>query len=155
MIEGAGGGPSVFNRGLHNVFDVSLPVASNCKLRTLYSVSSIAKRPASAAYITEDNPFTQPQVDQARMMLEQGGVKTLSYQVYPATTTDFSLLADPIVISNAQIVVCGTQSSADLTPMMQHFRLLHYSPEMSHCNRWPAVRETHFSRPLAISARGH
>src|SRR5439155_10450545 len=27
MIEGAGGGPSVFTQGLHNLFDVSAPVA--------------------------------------------------------------------------------------------------------------------------------
>ena len=131
MIEGSGGGPSIFNRGLHNVFDVSLPVASNLVSFAHYILSlPIAKRPTTAAYITEDNPFTQPQVDQARMMLEQGGVKTLSYQVYPATTTDYSLLADPIVISNAQIVVCGTQSSTDFTPFMQHFRLLHYNPSV-------------------------
>ena len=29
LIEGAGGGPSVFQAGLHNIFDVSLPVANN------------------------------------------------------------------------------------------------------------------------------
>ncbi len=28
VVEGSGGGPSVFNRGLDNVFDVSLPVAN-------------------------------------------------------------------------------------------------------------------------------
>ena len=28
LVEGAGGGPSVFTRGLHNLFDVSLPVAN-------------------------------------------------------------------------------------------------------------------------------
>jgi branched-chain amino acid transport system substrate-binding protein len=129
MIEGSGGGPSVFNRGLHNVFDVSLPVVSNLVSFARYILSlPIAKRPKTAAYVTEGDPFTQPQVDQARVMLEQGGVKTLSYQVYPAGTTDYSLLADPVVIANAQIVICGTQSSSDFVPFMQHFRLLHYNP---------------------------
>ncbi|HWE64002.1 MAG TPA: ABC transporter substrate-binding protein, partial [Chloroflexota bacterium] len=28
LVEGAGGGPSVFTQGLHNLFDVSLPVAN-------------------------------------------------------------------------------------------------------------------------------
>lgn len=129
MIEGSGGGPSVFNRGLHNVFDVSLPVVSNLVSFTHYILSlPIAKRPKTAAYVTEDDPFTQPQVDQARVILEQGGVKTLSYQVYPAGTSDYSLFADPVVIANAQIVVCGTQSASDFVPFMQHFRLLHYNP---------------------------
>jgi branched-chain amino acid transport system substrate-binding protein len=131
LIEGSGGGPSVFNRGLHNVFDVSLPVASNLVSFAHYILSLPAEqRPSTAAYVTKDDPFTQPQVDQARVMLEQGGVKTLSYQTYPETTTDYSLLADTIVISKAQIVVCGTQSVSDFIPLMQHFKLLHYNPSV-------------------------
>ncbi len=131
MIEGAGGGPSIFNRGLHNVFDVSLSVANNLVSFAHYILSLPgAKRPTTAAYVTQDNPFTQPQVDQARIMLEQGGVKTLSNQVYAADTADYSLLADSVVISKAQIVVCGTQSSTDFAPFMQHFKLLHYNPRV-------------------------
>lgn len=131
MIEGAGGGPSVFNRGLHNVFDVSLSVANNLVSFAHYILSLPgAKRPTTAAYVTQDNPFTQPQVDQARIMLEQGGIKTLSNQVYAADTADYSLLADPVVISNAQIVVCGTQSSTDFSSFMKHFKLLHYNPRV-------------------------
>jgi branched-chain amino acid transport system substrate-binding protein len=131
LLEGSGGGPSVFNRGLHNVFDVSLPVASNLVSFAQYILSLPAgQRPRTAAYITKDDPFTQPQVDQARVLLEQGGVKTLSYQTYPATTTDYGLLADTIVIAKAQIVVCGTQSASDFIPLMQHFKLLHYNPSV-------------------------
>jgi branched-chain amino acid transport system substrate-binding protein len=129
LIEGSGGGPSVFNRGLHNVFDVSRPAVSNLVSFAHYILSlPVAKRPKTAAYVTQNNPFTQPQVDQARVILEQGGVKTLSYQAYSADVTDYSLLADPVVISKAQIVVCGAQSSVDFIPFMQHFRLLHYNP---------------------------
>lgn len=131
LIEGAGGGPSVFTRGLHNVFDVSLSVASNLVSFAHYILSlPTAQRPSTAAYITKDDPFTQPQVDQARVLLEQGGIKTLTYQTYPAATTDYSLLADTIVIAKAQIVVCGTQSSSDFVPFMQHFKLLHYNPKV-------------------------
>lgn len=131
MIEGAGGGPSVFNRGLKNVFDVSLPVASDLVSFAHYILSlPLAKRPTTAAYVTENDPFTQPQVDQARMMLEQGGVKTLSYQVYSADGADYNLIADTVFISKAQIVVCGTLSSSDFSPFLQHFKLLHYDPNV-------------------------
>src|SRR6266700_3423054 len=36
MVEGAGGGPSVFNRHLHNIFDVSLSAANNLVSFTHY-----------------------------------------------------------------------------------------------------------------------
>src|SRR5215467_4503972 len=39
MIEGAGGGPSVFTRGLHNLFDVSPPVANLVVSFTQYILS--------------------------------------------------------------------------------------------------------------------
>src|SRR5512142_3371844 len=55
LVEGAGGGPSVFTQGLKNVFDVSLPVANNLDTFTQYILSLPAdQRPASVAYATED-----------------------------------------------------------------------------------------------------
>src|SRR5579862_9857368 len=62
FVEGAGGGPSVFTQGLHNLFDVSLPVASLLVSFAHWILSMPASmRPATAAYATEDDPFTQPQ----------------------------------------------------------------------------------------------
>jgi branched-chain amino acid transport system substrate-binding protein len=130
MIEGAGGGPSVFDRGLHNVFDVSLPVANNLVSFAQYILSlPLSQRPRTAAYATEDDPFTQPQIDLARLMLEQGGVKTVSYQVYPAQTTDFTPIADNVVVSGAQLGVFGTQLP-DISAFIGRFKQLHYNPKM-------------------------
>ncbi len=85
FVEGAGGGPSVFTRGLNNVFDVSLPVANNLVAFANYiQTLPASQRPTSVAYATEDDPFTQPQVDTAKALFEQQGIKTASYQVYPA-----------------------------------------------------------------------
>ena len=58
---------------------------------------------------TEDDPFTQPQVDKARALLEAGGITTKSYKVYPAETTDFLPLAQQVIAANADVVVLGTQ----------------------------------------------
>ncbi len=129
MIEGAGGGPSVFTQGLHNVFDVSLSAANNLVSFADYILSLPAsQRPASIAYATEDDPFTQPQIDTARQLLEQGGVKTASYQVYPAETTDFNPIADKIIASGAQVVVAGTLLP-DITAFIQRFKQQHYNPQ--------------------------
>jgi branched-chain amino acid transport system substrate-binding protein len=130
MLEGSGGGPSVFNRGLHNVFDVSLPVVNDLVSFAHYLLAlPVSKRPTTAAYITEDDPFTQPQVDRAREVLEQGGVKTLSSQVYPSGGSNYNLIADTVAISHAQVVVCGTELP-DSSAFIKHFELLHYNPRM-------------------------
>jgi len=129
MVEGAGGGPSVFTRGLNNIFDVSLPVANNLNSFTQYILSlPPGQRPATAAYATEDDPFTQPQVDLARMLLEQGGVKTVSYQVYPAETTDYNPIGDKVIASGAQVVVVGTLLP-DVSAFIQRFKQQHYNPQ--------------------------
>ncbi len=129
MVEGAGGGPSVFTQGLHNVFDVSLPVANNLDSFAQYLLSLPAsQRPTTVAYATEDDPFTQPQVDRARQLLEQGGMKTASYQVYPAETTDFNPIADKLIASKAQVIVVGTMLP-DITAFVQRFKQQHFNPQ--------------------------
>lgn len=129
LPEGAGGGPSVFTQGLNNVFDVSLPVANNLTSFVQYITSlPAAQRPTTAAYATEDDPFTQPQVDLAKQQLEAAGVKTASYQVYPAETTDYNPIADKMIASNAQIVIVGTLLP-DVTAFIQRFKQQHYNPQ--------------------------
>jgi branched-chain amino acid transport system substrate-binding protein len=129
MVEGAGGGPSVFTQGLNNVFDVSLPVAFDLDPFTQYLLSlPAAQRPNSIAYATEDDPFTQPQVDRAKQLLEAGGIKTASYQVYPAETTDFNPIADKLIASGAPVVVVGTMLN-DIIAMVQRFKQQHYNPQ--------------------------
>src|SRR5436189_152150 len=61
--EPAGGGPDVFSRGLTNVFFVQpAPVVDNLVSYTRWLLSlSADQRPRTAAYATEDDPFTQPQ----------------------------------------------------------------------------------------------
>jgi branched-chain amino acid transport system substrate-binding protein len=129
FVEGAGGGPSVFTQGLHNLFDVSPPVANLLVSFTQFLLSlPTGQRPTTAAYATEDDPFTQPQVDTAKQLLEQGGVKTVSYQVYPSATTDYTPIAQKMIASNAQVIVTGTLLP-DIVAYIQAFKLQHYNPQ--------------------------
>lgn len=129
MIEGAGGGPSVFTRGLNNVFDVSLPVANNLVAFANYiQTLPASQRPTSIAYATEDDPFTQPQIDTAKALFEKQGIKTASYQVYPAETTDYNPIADKMIASGAQVVVVGTLLP-DVSAFIQRFKQQHYNPQ--------------------------
>jgi branched-chain amino acid transport system substrate-binding protein len=129
MVEGAGGGPSVFTRGLNNVFDVSLPVANNLVAFANYvQTLPASEKPTSIAYATEDDPFTQPQIDTAKALFEKNGIKTASYQVYPAETTDYNPIADKIIASGAQVVVVGTLLP-DVSAFIQRFKQQHYNPQ--------------------------
>src|SRR5260221_1058597 len=130
FVEGAGGGPSVFTRGLNNIFDVSLPVANNLVAFANYILAlPTSQRPTSVAYATEDDPFTQPQVDTAREVLEQGGIKTATPEIiYPAETTDYTPIADKIIASGAQVVVVGTLLN-DVSAFIHRFKQQHYNPQ--------------------------
>lgn len=129
MIEGAGGGPSVFTQGLHNLFDVSPPVANLLVSFAQYLLAMPAsQRPTTAAYATQNDPFTQPQVDTAKALLEQGGIKTVSYQVYPSETTDYTPIAQRMISSNAQVIITGTLLP-DITAFIQAFKQQHYNPK--------------------------
>src|ERR1700716_1935199 len=109
--EPAGGGPKVFEKGLHSIFFVQ-PAAVEDNLvsytKWLLSLPS-GQRPKTAAYATQDDPFTQPQVDKAKGLLEAGGVTTASYKVYPAETPTWDTLAQQVVNSKADVAILGTQ----------------------------------------------
>ena len=126
--EPAGGGPAVFKLGLHSIFFVQ-PAAVEDNLvsytKWLLSLPS-ADRPKTAAYATQDDPFTQPQVDKAKGLLEAGGVTTASYKVYPAETPTWDTLAQQVVNSRADVVVLGTQEP-DGVAFVKAFQRQHYN----------------------------
>jgi branched-chain amino acid transport system substrate-binding protein len=68
-------------------------------------------------------------VDAARKLLEQGGVKTASYQVYPAETTDYTPIAQKVIASKAQVVVMGS-FLPDVVAFVQAFKQQHYNPQL-------------------------
>jgi branched-chain amino acid transport system substrate-binding protein len=130
MVEGAGGAPSVFNRGLKNIFDVALPILFNLDSFGQFLLSLPAdQRPASIAYATEDDPFTSPQVERLKTTMEAAGIKTAYYEVMPAETTDFNPTADKVIASKADVFVGGFIGLPSLQAFMQRFQQQHYNPK--------------------------
>jgi branched-chain amino acid transport system substrate-binding protein len=152
--EPAGGGPNVFNRGLKSVFFVQpAAVEDNLVSYTKWVLSLPAgQRPASVAYATEDDPFTQPQIDKAKSLLEAGGVTTAYYKVYPAETTDFTPLALAVANSKADAVILGTQLP-DALAFAKTFVQQHYNPKTIIETTGPDQGAT-FSGPLGANAEG-
>lgn len=129
MLEGAGGAPSVFNRGIKGLYDVSAPI-ENLLVAFSQMLQSLPadQQPKSIAYVTSDDPFTEPQVDKAKAALEAAGFSTAYYQVYPAETTDYSPMATAMINKHADVVIAGTQT-ADAEAYVKAFAQQHYNPK--------------------------
>jgi branched-chain amino acid transport system substrate-binding protein len=130
MIEGAGGAPSVFSAGLSNVFDVTLPVA-NALVPFATWVSSLPKsqRPKTAAYVTSNDPFTQPQLPVAQAIMEKAGIKTVYNKVFPSEVTDFTPIADAVAAAKPQVVVLGAVDVPTVSSFMQAFEQSGFNPK--------------------------
>jgi branched-chain amino acid transport system substrate-binding protein len=130
FVEGAGGAPSVFGAGLHNVFDVSIPVRDNLVTFSQW-VASLppAKRPKTAAYATVNDPFTQPQLPVAQKILEAAGVKTVLNKVFPAEVTDYTAIAGQVASANPDVVLLGSVDVPTVSAFTHVFIQQHYQPK--------------------------
>jgi branched-chain amino acid transport system substrate-binding protein len=131
LVEGAGGAPIVFQNKLNNVFDVSLPVASELDpLVTWIKSLPPSERPKTAAYPMADDPFADPPVDAAKGALQSLGIRTVYSKVFPEKVSAYRGPADQVAASNAQLVVLGSTDVPTVSTFMQAFEQQHYQPEI-------------------------
>jgi branched-chain amino acid transport system substrate-binding protein len=129
LVEGAGTAPTLYALNYNNLFAVSLPVEAYFVSFANYILSlPSAMRPKTVAYATAQDPFAQPQVDEARKLLEQGGITTTVYTTYPDETTDFNPIAQKLILAHADMVVLGTLGLPDSQAFITAFRTQHYNP---------------------------
>ena len=130
FVEGAGGAPSVFGAGLHNVFDVSIPVKNNLVTFAQWIASLPAsKRPKTAAYATVNDPFTQPQLPEAQKILEGAGVKTVLNKVFPAEVTDYTAIAGQVASAKPDVVLLGSVDVPTVSAFTHVFIQQHFNPK--------------------------
>lgn len=129
--EGDGGGPSVFQEKLPDLVYVQPAPVVDGLVSFAHWILSLPKseRPKTVAYASSDDPFTLPQLQVARKILEKGGIKTAYWRVYPQTTTDYSPIAAGIINSKADAVILGTQE-VDAIAFVQQFEQQHYNPKV-------------------------
>jgi len=130
MVGGADGGPTVFSAGLKNVFDVSVPVKQNLVTFANW-VASLPKsrRPKTAAYVTVNDPFTQPQLPVAQAILKKAGVKTVLSKVFPAEVTDYTAIAGQVASAKPDIVILGSTDVPTVSAFTQVFVQQHFNPK--------------------------
>ncbi len=130
MLEGAGGGPSVFQAGLKNVFDVTLPVSYDlAPFAHWLTTLSASTRPKTIAYVTSNDPFTQPVVQVAQKLIGTSGIKTVYNKVFPAEATDYTAIADAVAAAKPQVVVLGSVDVPTVSAFMQAFEQAHFTPK--------------------------
>jgi branched-chain amino acid transport system substrate-binding protein len=130
LIEGSGTAAAVFQQGLDNIFSVSLSAKNYMVSFAEYILSlPAAVRPKTAAYSTQQDPFLIPQLDTARALLENGGIKTVLNQQYPVETSDYTPLAQKVIASGADLVMLGT-FTPDSIAYVKAFKQQHYNPKV-------------------------
>jgi branched-chain amino acid transport system substrate-binding protein len=130
FVEGAGGAPAAFGNGLHNIFDVSLPVIDNLVPFAHWLASLPASsRPTTAAIATSDDPFTQPQLPLAAKILQAAGIKILYNKVFPAEVTDYAPIATSVASTKAQAFLLGSVDVPTVSAFIHTFIQQHYSPK--------------------------
>jgi branched-chain amino acid transport system substrate-binding protein len=130
FVEGAGGAPAVFTEGLHNVFDVSVPVKLNLVTWAQWVAALPAsQRPKTAAYATVDDPFTSPQIPAAQSILQAAGVKTVYSKVFPMEAADYTPIAGQVASTHADAFVLGSVDVPTVSAFVHTFIQQHYNPK--------------------------
>jgi len=131
LVEGAGGGPIVFQPRLKNVFDVSLPVASELDPLVTWIKSLPAnERPKTAAYPMANDPFADPPVQAAQTALQAAGIRTVYSKLFDEKVSAYRVPAEQVASKGAQLVVLGSTDVPTVSTFMQAFEQAHYQPEI-------------------------
>jgi branched-chain amino acid transport system substrate-binding protein len=110
-VEPAGGAPNMFTRGFKMLFFTQPATAPHHADGITAWVKSLPpdQKPATAAFLTQDDPFTRPAIESLQKQLEEAGVKTVYSQIYPANTTNYQPIAGAIAAEKPDLVAQGAQ----------------------------------------------
>jgi branched-chain amino acid transport system substrate-binding protein len=131
FVEPAGGAPNMFTRGFKSLFFAQPATAPHQADVFVDWVKSLpaADRPKTAAYPTQDDPFTRPVIESMQQQMEAIGVKTVLSKVYPADTTNFQSLANQIASKKPDLVAQGAVFE-DGVGLVRSLKQLNYSPKV-------------------------
>jgi branched-chain amino acid transport system substrate-binding protein len=141
-VQGGGGSPEVFSRGLWNIVHAAPATADRSfdALGEWILALPDDERPQSAAYASLDDPFALAGAEGLRAILEEGGIETVVNEVYPPEQTDFLATAAQIADSGAEIVIGGTQFE-DSVQIVRGLQELGYQPDIVAMSTGPTLLE--------------
>lgn len=130
FVEPAGGAPKMFDRGFEYLFfaqPATAPHQADVFVDYIKSLAA-ADRPKTAAYPTQDDPFTRPVIESMQKQLEGLGVKTVYATVYPADTTNFQTIANTLKNKRPDLIAQGAVFE-DGVGLVRSLKQLGYSPK--------------------------
>lgn len=130
-VEPAGGAPRMFERGFHYLIyaqPATAPKQADVMVNWIKSLPE-AERPKTAAYPTQDDPFTSPVIATMKSGLEALGVQTVYETVYPPDTTNFQTIASAIAAKKPDMIAHGAVFE-DGVGMVRALKQLNYSPKI-------------------------
>jgi branched-chain amino acid transport system substrate-binding protein len=130
-VEPAGGAPRMFERGFKKLFfaqQATAPHQADVFVNWIKSLSP-ADRPQTAAYPTQDDPFTRPVIESMQKQLEALGVQTVYTTVYPAETANFQTIASSLAAKKPDLVAQGAVFE-DGVGLVRSLKQLNYSPKV-------------------------
>jgi branched-chain amino acid transport system substrate-binding protein len=149
-VEPAGGSPRMFNRGFEYLFFAQQATAPH--QGDLFSAwvkkLPASKRPQTAAYPSQDDPFAAPVIAGIRAKLEAAGIRTVYSKVYAPDTTDFDTIAAGIKSSGADLVAEGAVFD-DGVGIIRSFKKLGYNPKILFETSAPS-ESVLFSRAIGV-----
>jgi branched-chain amino acid transport system substrate-binding protein len=130
-VEPAGGAPKMFDRGFKKLFFAQQATAGHQPDVFVDYIKSLPEdqRPKTAAYPTQDDPFTTPVIESMQEQLEALGVQTVYNTTYPADATNFQTIASAIAAAKPDLIAQGAVFE-DGVGLVRSLQQLNYSPKM-------------------------
>ena len=130
-VEPSGGAATLFTRGFSDLFFAQPGTTTSLPDQFVAWIASLpaSERPATAAYVTQDDPSASPAVAVFRTKLQALGVKTVYYQVYDPSTTNFDSIASAIAHAQPQMIIQGAVAD-DGAQFVRSLQKLNYNPKI-------------------------
>jgi len=130
-VEPSGGAATLFTRGFTDLFFAQPGTTTSLPDQFVAWIASLpaSQRPATAAYVTQDDPSASPAVAVFRTRLQALGVKTVYYQVYDPSTTNFDSIAAAIAHDHPQMIIQGAVAD-DGAQFVRSLQKISYNPQI-------------------------
>jgi len=109
LIAPAGGSPKIFEPKPKYYFFAQQATGPRQAEPFVNYIKSLpeADRPKTVAYVTQDDPFAAPVIENMQALLEEAGLTTVYSEVYPPETTNFQPFASAIAAKTPDIIAQG------------------------------------------------
>jgi branched-chain amino acid transport system substrate-binding protein len=149
-VEPSGGSASLFTRGFTNLFFAQPGTTASLPDQFVEWIASLpaGQRPATAAYVTQDDPSASPAIAVFRARFAALGITTVYSQTYDPGTTNFDTIAAAVARARPQLLIQGAVAD-DGAQFVRSLEKLEFSPKILFQTNAPSD-DTY---PAAIGAR--